>query len=142
MTRTGLAIAQAAAGLVDAPYRLHGKDRASGLDCIGLVKMALEQAGFPEFHLPAYRMRGSNPAPFFRLAQNLGLYRVGSEEPRMAGDILVCVPGPAQWHLCIAESPAHFIHAHAGLQKTVRQPFPLPWRLVFGLRTSHGILKD
>ena len=39
------ALAEAALGLLGVPFRLHGRDPATGLDCVGLVAEALRRAG-------------------------------------------------------------------------------------------------
>ena len=51
------ALAAAARDLVGTPFRLQGREPASGLDCIGVVIVSLAQVGI-ELALPAdYRPR-------------------------------------------------------------------------------------
>ena len=54
------ALARAAGDLVGTPFRLQGRDRAHGLDCIGLVLASLAVVGV-RIDLPAdYRPRRRN----------------------------------------------------------------------------------
>jgi len=52
------------------------------------------------------------------------------------GDVLVFAPGPAQLHLAIVAPGGGIIHAHAGLRRVVRTPFPLPWPIIGHWRLS------
>ena len=121
-----LALARAAESLVGTPFRLRGRDRQSGLDCIGLVSMALGMAGREVPSLPRYTLRNLDVARFARLVSAIGL--VEAPGPSAAGDIALLRPSAAQYHLAIVGFSGSMIHAHAGLRKVVASPPPLPWR--------------
>ena len=122
MTRAELA--EAAEALVGAPFRLHGRDPATGLDCVGVIVAALRASGRRVVDSRGYGLRNGSVAPLLDLAEANSLNQAqGAIEP---GDILLVRPGPGQHHLLIATG-AGFIHAHAGLRRVVAQPGPLPW---------------
>ncbi|GGE01963.1 hypothetical protein GCM10011515_22040 [Tsuneonella deserti] len=123
---TGLDLANAARGLVGAPYRLHGRDPATGLDCIGVVLAALAACGRRVSAPSSYGLRNRFIDRWLPLAQENGL--ADATGSLIAGDILLVRPGPAQHHLLVAIGEDRFVHAHAGLRRVVLQPGPLPWR--------------
>ncbi|WP_336987488.1 NlpC/P60 family protein [Altererythrobacter aquiaggeris] len=123
---TGRAIARAAYGLVGSPFRLHGRDPATGIDCAGLVLVALERGAGIRIELAGYGLRNSSIDACVHSAGFPGL--TFAQGPPQAGDIVLVKPGPAQWHLLVASGNGGFIHAHAGLRKVVRVQGPLPWR--------------
>ena len=45
---SGNALAHAAEGFVGASFRLHGRDPIIGLDCVGLVLLAMAEIGQPD----------------------------------------------------------------------------------------------
>ncbi|WP_206238064.1 NlpC/P60 family protein [Novosphingobium terrae] len=124
-------LADAAASLIGTPFRLHGRDPQTGLDCLGLVGAALGMAGRP-ISLPYHytlRMRGIDP--LLPLAEKAGLQPAKSAPT--AGDILLLHVGPCQFHLGITAQDLGLIHAHAGLRRVVHSPAPQGiikrWRL-------------
>jgi cell wall-associated NlpC family hydrolase len=130
---SGADLAGAAANLTGCPWRLHGRDPATGLDCVGLLAAALDRIG-RSISLPTgYPLRlraldGWMPDP-----AALGFLSVtGTSQP---GDVVLLQPGPAQIHLAIAAEGGGWIHAHAGLRRVVHQselpPGPVlgQWRL-------------
>lgn len=121
----GREIAASAAQFVGVPFRLHGRTPAFGLDCIGLVAAAFEGAGLTAIPPTGYGLRNSDIRQALALAAVNGLNDVSG--PVQPGDILLVRPGPAQFHLLVAEHGTSFIHAHAGLRRIVRTPGPLPW---------------
>lgn len=127
---TGLEVALAAQALVGTRFRLHGRDPATGLDCVGLVAAAL--GGTAPI---GYRLRNSDIAAALAFAPAAGLAEVSS--PIEPGDVLLVRSGPAQRHLLIAGSRGGFIHAHAGLRRVVATPAPLAWPV-----ERHWRLKD
>ena len=119
-------IERAARALVGAPFRLHGRDAAGGVDCIGLVVLSLKAAGCPaERFAPAgYSVRGGLREAFDAALRAAGLRAVTRGR---AGDIVLVQSGVAQMHLMIAVTGGH-VHAHASLGHVVEMPGPSPWR--------------
>jgi hypothetical protein len=50
-------LAAAALNLIGTPFRLHGRDPARGLDCVGLVAEAMRRAGFHPVPPGGYGLR-------------------------------------------------------------------------------------
>lgn len=124
----GERVAAAALDLVGTPFRFHGRDRATGLDCVGLVAAALQGAGIRATPPAGYRLRNREIDGFLPFARDAGLLPVLA--PQRPGDILLVSPGPWQQHLVVAGRNDLFIHAHAGLGRVVAMPGPLPWPIV------------
>lgn len=125
---SGEALARAAQSYVGARFRLHGRDPVTGFDCLGLVLVAMGEIGRP-VRLPLrYGLRNLEPERFLRLAESAGFVEAAdlALEP---GDVLALEPGPAQLHLAVVV-PGGAVHAHAGLRRVVRTPFPLAWPIV------------
>jgi len=101
--------------LIGAPFRLHGRDRATGLDCVGVVAMVIGADAVPS----GYRLRCAAPDAIIEGLEAAGLVRV-AESPR-DGDILVIAAGPAQFHLAV-KTVAGFVHACALLKRVVETP--------------------
>lgn len=114
-------LAEAALDLVGVPFRLHGRDPASGLDCVGLVTEALRRAG----HCPAapqgYRLRMLSVEPWLALAAASGL-----EPVTLGGDVILARIHALQPHLAVLV-PGGLVHAHAGLRRVAFLPGPPPW---------------
>lgn len=129
---TGERIAQHALSLVGTRFRLHGRDPASGLDCVGLVLASLEAAGRPLDFPADYGLRNTDISPLLALGEQDEV-RQGCL-PFTPGDIVLVCPGPAQYHLLVALGPASFVHAHASLRRVVETPIPqlaqLPWPIL------------
>lgn len=123
MTGLADAFAQAAEDLVGTPFKLHGRDPAIGIDCVGLVACALERCSLPA-HAPGhYTLRQQDVSALLRYAKQSGF--VAKRAAIARGDLLLVKPGPAQHHLLVATSKETFVHAHAGLRRVVIQPGPL-----------------
>jgi len=120
-------MAQAALGLVGSPFRLHGRDPATGLDCVGLVGAALAAAGGQPVAPAGYGLRNLGIDRWLPLAERSGLTPVMG--PIEEGDVLLIALGFAQHHLAIAIDPVSVVHAHAGLRRVVRQPRDPAWRI-------------
>jgi hypothetical protein len=131
----------AALALIGTRFRLHGRDPANGLDCVGLVAAAYGAAGWPVTGVPQrYRLSG----PSRRVAEEW-LSACGARavtDHVRAGDILLADMLPnmrageqVQLHLFLL-GPGGAVHAHAGLRRVVLSPLPLPgralsrWRLI------------
>lgn len=130
---TGAALATAAESLVGTPFRLHGRDPATGIDCVGLVSEALRRCGREPVVPAGYRLRTVDVVPLLRFAAaNSLVAATGETEP---GDVLLVHFHGLQPHLLLAVARGGLVHAHAGLGKVVRQPGPCPepvlgrWRL-------------
>ncbi|MBC2670921.1 hypothetical protein ACFOON_14885 [Novosphingobium piscinae] len=117
----GLAVARAAAELVGCRFRLHGRDPASGLDCIGVVAVALLRSGRAVDLPRGYAWRGALPG-----APDVWAARHGfraADGPPTPGEVWLLRPGPGQWHLAMVDPEAKaLIEAHAGLRRVVRTP--------------------
>lgn len=119
-------IVAAARALIGVPFRLHGRSAETGLDCVGLVVVALERSGHRTVRAltPAsYGIRGGSVEAF-----RDGLRRAGLRTVRKAahGDMVLVQAGPAQIHLMIVSDHGH-IHAHAGLGRVVEMPGASAW---------------
>jgi cell wall-associated NlpC family hydrolase len=129
----GEALAKAARGLAGVRFRLHGRDPATGLDCIGLLHAALAATGrLPDFP-NGYRLRSRSVAGLDAIARCNGL--VAASGDPIAGDVVLVSLGGCQHHLLIALGEHAFIHAHAGIGRAVLHHGPPPgviaghWRL-------------
>lgn len=119
------ALARAALQLVGTPFRLHGRDPRTGLDCVGLVSASLAAIGRPAAAPRRYALRNSDIAAALGFAARAGFGETfGPERP---GDLLLVRPGALQQHLLIAGHGGLFIHAHAGLRRVVATPGPPVW---------------
>ncbi len=125
---SGAALIAAARALVGTPFRLHGRDAAHGLDCVGLVRAALMAAGYK---LPdddaRYPIRGWSRDRAEAMLNRAGLIAVTG--PAAAGDILLGAAPNGQLHLMI-ETGGGCIHAHLGLGRVVEQPGDAPMPVV------------
>ena len=114
------AIAAAAVAAVGTRFRLHGRG-ADGLDCVGLVALALRAGGYLGEVPSGYSLRGGDWGLLDRV-----LVRVAEAEP---GDVLLMAAGPGQIHLGI-RTAGGFVHADAGLRRVVERPGMPPWPLI------------
>lgn len=127
--KRGDKIVEAAHALVGTPFRLHGRDPITGIDCIGLAMLALERAGKGRLRplVPArYSIRGGALERFVQILQAAGLRPVRHGKP---GDLVLVRAGVAQFHLMIMSGAGH-VHAHAGLGRVVEMPGPSPWPVI------------
>lgn len=119
----------AALTLVGTRFRLHGRDAAGGLDCVGLVALALKRAGLAPGPVPdRYALRGGPEPLLRRWLIEAGLVPV---ETWATGDLMLSAMGRDQWHVMIggrgkagggASDGDAVIHAHAGLRRVVVMP--------------------
>ena len=127
------AFADAAVSLVGTPFRLRGRSRETGVDCVGLVAVALAAIGRPVPPIPHYALRHLDTRALFPLLGEAGF--VETREPLANGDLLLLRPSSAQAHLAIVSGPASIVQAHAGLGRVTLSPLPQPhdirarWRL-------------
>ena len=116
----------AARSAVGARFRLHGRDPAFGLDCVGLAALAMRAAGFAG-KIPAnYALRGGDAAAFAARIDASALMRVAAPQP---GDLALFESGPAQFHLAVMV-PGGIVHADAGLRRVVERPGTAPWPML------------
>ncbi|MGB3472148.1 MAG: NlpC/P60 family protein [Erythrobacter sp.] len=118
----GDGLARAAATFIGVPFRLYGRDPDNGLDCVGLLLASLTAVGRNATPPTGYRLRTVAIDQWLHLAGNAGL--ASAQGQLLSGDVVLTSPGPNQHHIMIAENCGSFIHAHAGLRRVVRQPFP------------------
>ena len=133
MTSPSCRFATEAEQLAGAPFRLHGRDLETGIDCVGLVACALQKAGVSAHPPEAYGLRNLDCEAMFGSVILSGFAPVTG--PVLRGDLLAVRPGPAQCHLVVALGRDRFVHAHAGLRRAVIQtglggwPIWRHWRL-------------
>lgn len=123
---SALAFAAAAEALVGTPFRLHGRDPASGLDCIDVFAAAMVASDRPVGVPNGYAMRLRDLAAFRPLAAQFGFSEATG--PALPGDVLMFAVGPVQFHLAIASRGANLVHAHAGLRRVVLGPPGADWQ--------------
>ena len=134
----GQAAWSAGLGLLGVPFRLHGRDPASGLDCVGLVAAAYAAAGYAPALLPdRYRLRGEDAASVLRWLTDAGLVAAhGAVQP---GDVALSAMGFGQLHLMLL-APDGALHAHAGLGRVVLTPGAPPGRVTGRWRVLASLL--
>lgn len=128
----GERVAAAACALVGSSFRLQGREPATGLDCVGVVALALKAGGHAGPIPAGYDLRCGEAARF--RSSWAGLKVADGERP---GDVLLCLAGPRQLHLAV-RTVAGFVHADAGLRRVVERPGPLPWPLLMAWRLPDG----
>ena len=116
----------AARGAVGARYRLHGRDPRFGLDCVGLVGLALRAGGCTDPIPAGYALRGGTAGGMLDLIDRAALRRTDRPQP---GDLLLFAVGPAQFHLAIKSADGIY-HADALLRRVVERPGVPPWPLL------------
>jgi cell wall-associated NlpC family hydrolase len=114
-------IVERARAAIGAPFRLPGRDPASGLDCVGLAAWAFgtEAPG-------GYALRSGDVARVRAVVAGLGLVEAAE---RRAGGLLLLRVSPAQLHLAI-DSGSGIIHADAMLRRVVERPGEIPWPVI------------
>lgn len=107
-----------ARGAVGAKFRLHGRNAADGLDCVGLAGLAYG-ARVPR----GYSLRSGDTAAVMAAVAAAGLVRVTDRSP---GDLVLYRAAPGQLHLAIQDEGS-VIHADASLRRVVERPGTPPW---------------
>lgn len=127
---SGAAAAAAALAVVGARFRLHGRDPASGLDCVGVAALAAYAGGHRGPIPSGYALRGGD-AGAIAARFDAVMYRADGDR---AGDIVLMRAGPAQWHLAVIVAGG-MVHADAGLRRVVMRPGPPGWPVIDAWRT-------
>lgn len=122
---TGEDLARAALTLVGTPFRLHGRDPARGLDCVGVLEAAATSCGNPVRLPSGYALRSRRLRDLDRFAAHLSL--LPASAPVRRGDVILLRPCPCQHHLAVALGGGRIVHAHAGLRKVVAGTLPEAW---------------
>lgn len=113
-------LALAAERLVGTRFRLHGRHREYGLDCLGVVAAALRDIGM-ESDLPNdYAWRNDNPQRARDLAHRWKFIAV--EDVIRPGDVILVRMGCATLHFVVAALDGGFVHAHAGQRRVLLSP--------------------
>jgi murein DD-endopeptidase / murein LD-carboxypeptidase len=120
-----------ARALVGTPFRLHGRDPASGLDCVGLIAIAIRREALAP---TGYALRGGTAAGWRVLLDAVASRRRGAAR---AGDILLMQAGPAQFHLGIWTGPG-LIHSDARLRRVVETPGDPQWPVLGAWSRTRG----
>ncbi len=121
-------LAAAAEALVGTPFRLHGRDPATGLDCIGVLAHALQAIGRAAPLPEAYSLRARQVPGLAAIAEACGFApATGTCAP---GDVQFARIGPVQYHLLIAARDGRFVHAHAGARRVVIGKLAESWAIV------------
>ena len=124
----GQALAMAAQLFVGTPFRLHGRDPATGLDCVGLVSASLSAINRPMALPTGYSLRSRDILPL--LSQVWTGEAIEPSGPCQPGDVVLVRSGPCQFHLLIMAGLIGFTHAHAGLRRVVSCDGPMEWPIV------------
>ncbi len=114
---------EVAQSLIGAPFRLHGRDPETGLDCVGVAALVFGVCDVPR----GYSVRTADGAGVAALIDVAGLKRVRRDPA--AGDLVLLKSGPAQCHLVVM-TDAGFVHADAGIGRVVETPGPVPWPVI------------
>ncbi|MFM5918220.1 MAG: NlpC/P60 family protein [Novosphingobium sp.] len=114
---TPLQLARAAEELEGVPFRIHGRDPADGVDCIGLLGAAMARTGRDVTLPTGYSWRLRDLSQWLPKPESCGFGKVRSGV--RSGDVVLIQPGPAQFHLAIAGRAGRWVHAHAGLRRVV-----------------------
>lgn len=128
----GERVAAAARTLVGARFRLHGRDPALGLDCVGVAVVALRDGGVDvavrdDYPLRTARWRAGDVPD--------GLVRCAGDRP---GDVLLLRIAATQVHVAV-RTAGGIVHADAGLRRVVERPGVPEWPIVAAWRVSeHG----
>lgn len=107
-------------------FRLHGRDPATGLDCVGLAGHAFAVSA----RLPSgYGLGVRDRARMAPVIAGFGL--VPGEAG--AGDLLLVSSGRGRLHFVIADGSGEAcggVHADLALGRVVERPGPLPWQML------------
>ncbi len=120
---TGAVVERAALAAVGSRFRLHGRAAATGLDCVGLVALALRAGGCVVAVPTGYALLGGDPVAVAAWLDRV-LARRADSRAGAAGDVLMLRTGPAQLHFAV-RSARGIVHADAVLKRVVERPGPV-----------------
>ena len=120
-------LAGAAMALVGCPFRLHGRDPRTGLDCVGLVAAAMAATGRNAAFPTGYTLRRREVGALDGIAGALG-YRE-ARGAVLRGDVVLYRVGPCQFHFGIAAGDGQLVHAHAGLRRVICGEAGADWQV-------------
>lgn len=123
-------LAKAAMSLIGVPFRLHGRNPQTGLDCVGVVAAAMQRAGYDPVVPQGYSLRALTIGPLLEFASASGLEEVAEQ-----GDVWLAQVHSLQPHLLIA-AQGGAVHAHAGLGRVAFLPDPATWPIVMRWRLA------
>jgi hypothetical protein len=111
-------LGEAAASFLGCRFRLHGRDPATGLDCVGLVCASLAAIGRQPVAPAGYGLRNLSIDHWLAFADLSGLEPASG--PAASDEVLLINLGYGQHHLLISLGHDEVVHAHAGLGRVVR----------------------
>lgn len=124
-------MAARARALVGTRFRAQGRRPEHGLDCIGLVAVAVD---LPAELMPAgYSMRSVVPEKALGLTFGGRVERIGPAEAG-EGDVLLVRAGLGQHHFLVLLDDG-FVHADARLGRVAETPGAVPWPILAAWRT-------
>ncbi|WP_242139887.1 peptidoglycan endopeptidase [Sphingomonas sp. TREG-RG-20F-R18-01] len=126
MTRVDGAVVAAARAVLSARFRLHGRDPALGLDCVGVVAVAARGAGYDGAVPTGYALHGGDVARVRAQFDAAGFVPAATVRP---GAIALFDSGLGQLHLAVIV-PGGIVHADAMLRRVVERPGMPPWPLL------------
>ncbi|WP_010214799.1 hypothetical protein [Sphingomonas sp. PAMC 26621] len=126
MTREDRAVVATARGAIGVRFRLHGRDPAYGLDCVGLAAVAARGAGYSGAVPGDYALRGGDAARIGAQFAAAGFVRGAGAQP---GGIALFDSGVGQVHLAVIV-PGGIVHADAMLRRVVERPGAAPWPML------------
>jgi murein DD-endopeptidase / murein LD-carboxypeptidase len=109
------ALIAAARSFAGVPFRHYGFDR-HGVDCVGLILAAAEEAGLFAYRPPPYS-RGDHS----RLIAEVERFAVKAAGPPQPGDLLVMRTRNEVTHLALVSERQTIIHAHEKVGRVVEQ---------------------
>jgi cell wall-associated NlpC family hydrolase len=129
------AIVREARRYIGCPFRLHGREARTGIDCAWLIVTSARACGYPCTGLDEmFTVRG-NARQLYGAMIHRAFERVPKAEAR-AGDVLLLTSKPGTAHIALMSerTPQTIIHAIGHpYMKVVEQPYRMPLaRAVFG----------
>lgn len=108
-------------------WRHQGRNRSTGIDCVGLIAMVAKDLKISDYDFTSYQRRANGDEFLTHFRSNLPEVHVNDIEP---GDVLVFADSKYQCHAGIMSykhGRPHFIHSFAGTRKVVEQELCKKW---------------